>query len=76
MFVVKTDTTINNTGEDITGETDANTVPLSNKNKRSMSPVDTEDNSAYEDCLPPLKRFQTCSSQSQYVFRGICFRIF
>ena len=48
------------------GETSENTVPLSNSNKRSMTIVDTEDNSAGEDYFPPLKRFQTCSSQSQY----------
>ena len=76
MFVVETGTTVSNTGEDIVGETGENTIPLSNNNKRSMTPVDTEDNSADEDFLPPLKRFQTCNSQSQYVFRGICFRIF
>ena len=45
-FVVETDTTVNNTGEDIMGETGENTVPLSNSNKRSMTFVDTEDNSA------------------------------
>ena len=28
--------------------------------------VNTEDNSAGNDYFPPLKRFQTCSSQSQY----------
>ena len=59
-FVVETDTTVNNTGEDIMGETGENTVPLSNNNK-SMTLVDTEDNSAGEDYFPPLKRFQTCS---------------
>ena len=31
-----------------------------------MTIVDTEDNSAGEDYFPPLKRFQACSSQSQY----------
>ena len=65
-FVVATGTTVNNTGEDIMGKTGENTVPLSNSNKRSMTLVDTEDNSAGEDYFPPLKRFQTCSSQSQY----------
>ena len=39
---VETDTTVNNTGEDIMGETGENTVPLSNSNKRSMTLVDTE----------------------------------
>ena len=63
-FVV--DTTVNNTGEDIMGETGENTVPLSNNNKRSMTLVDTENNSPGENYFPPLKRFQTCSSQSQY----------
>ena len=76
-FMVETDTTVNNTGEDIMGETSKNTVPLSNKNKRSMTLLDTEDNSASEDYFPPLKRFQTCSLQSQYgVFQRICFHIF
>ena len=64
--VVETDTTVNNTGEDIMGETGENTAPLSNSNKRSMTLVDTEDNSAGEDYFPPLKRIQTCSSHSQY----------
>ena len=63
-FVV--DTTVSNTGEDIMRKTGENTVPLSNSNKRSMTLVDTEDDSAGEDYFPPLKRFQTCSSQSQY----------
>ena len=31
-----------------------------------MALVDTEDKSAGNDYFPPLKRFQTCSSQSQY----------
>ena len=31
-FVVETDTTVNNTGEDIIGGTGENTVPLSNYN--------------------------------------------
>ena len=65
-FVVETDTTVNNTGEDIMRETVENTVPLSNSNKRSTTLVDTKDNSAGEDTyFPPLKRFHTCSSQSQ-----------
>ena len=45
-FVVETDTTVNNTGEDNRGQTGENTVPLSNSNKRSMTLVDKEDNSA------------------------------
>ena len=65
-FLVETGITVNNTGEGITGETGENTVPLSNNNKRSMTLGDTEDNSAGEDYFPPPKRFQTCSSQSQY----------
>ena len=48
------------------GETGENTVPLPNSNKRSMTLVDTEDNSAAEGYFQPLNRFQTCSSQSQY----------
>ena len=65
--MVETYTTVNNTGKDIMGETGENTVTLLNSNKRSMTLVDTEgDNSAGEDYLPPLKRFQTCSAQSQY----------
>ena len=31
-----------------------------------MTLVDKEDNSAGEDYFPTLKRFQNCSSQSQY----------
>ena len=65
-FVVETDTTVSNTGEDIMRETGGNTVPLSNSNKRSMTLVDTKDDSAGEDYFSPQKRFQTCSSQSQY----------
>ena len=65
-FVIETDTTVNHTGEDIMGETGKNTVPLSNNNKRSMTFVDKENNSVGEDYFPPLKRFQTCSWQSQY----------
>ena len=64
--MVENNTKVNNTGEDIMGETGKNTVPLSNNNKRSMTLLDTEDNSAGEDYFPPLKRFQTCSQQSQY----------
>ena len=65
-FVVETDTTASNTGEDIMREIGENTVPLSSRNKRSITLVDTEDDSAGEDYFPPLKRFQTCSTQSQY----------
>ena len=65
-FVVETDTTVNNTGENIMGETGENIVPLSNSNKTSMTLVDTEDNCAGEDYFPPLKRFRSCSLQSQY----------
>ena len=65
-FDVETNTTVNNTGKDVMGETSENTVPISNNNKRSMTLVDKENKSAAEDYFPPLKRFQTCSSQSQY----------
>ena len=65
-FMVETDTTLNNTGEDFMGETDEKTVPFSNNSKRSMTLVDTEDISAGEDYFSPLKRLQTCYSQSQY----------
>ena len=41
-FVVETDTTVSNTGEDIMRETGENTVPLSNSNKRSMTLFDTK----------------------------------
>ena len=41
-FVVQTDTTVSNIGEDVMRETGENTVPLSNSNKRSMTLVDTE----------------------------------
>ena len=64
-FVAETDATVNNTGEDIMGKTSENTVPLLKNNKRSRTLVDTEDESAGENYFPPLKRFQTCSSQSQ-----------
>ena len=65
-FVYETDTTVNNTGKDIMGETNENTIPLSNENKRSVTLADMENNSSGEHYYPPLKRFQTCSSQSQY----------
>ena len=64
--MVETNTTVNNTGQDIMGETGKNTDPVSKNNKRSMTLVDTESNSAGEDYFPTLKRFQTCSSQSQH----------
>ena len=64
-FVVETDTTPNNTDEDIMGEAGENTVPLSNSNKKSMTLFDTEDYSAGEDYFLHQKRFQTCSSKSQ-----------
>ena len=77
-IVVKTDTTVKNTGEDIMRETGENTIPLSNSSKRSMTLVDTEDNSTSEDCFPPLKRFQTSSRSHNMngVFRRIFFLIF
>ena len=65
-FTVETDTKVNKSDEDIMRETDENTVSLSNNNKRSMTLIDTKDNSAGEDYFPPLKRFQTCRSQSQH----------
>ena len=49
-FVVETDTTVNNTGKDIMGETKENTAPLSNNNKRSITLVDIEKNRA--GCTP------------------------
>ena len=75
-FVVETDSSINNTGADIMGETGENTVPLPKSSKRSMTLVDTENNSAGEDYFPPLKRFQTCSRNMNGVSRWICFLIF
>ena len=42
-FVVETDTTVNNTGEDIMVETGEDTVSVSNSNKTSVTLVDTED---------------------------------
>ena len=55
------------------GGTGEHTVPLSN-NKKSMTLVNTENNSAVEDYFPPLKRFQTCSSQciTNGISRRIC----
>ena len=38
--MVETDTTVNNTGENIMGETGENIVPLSNSNKASMTLVE------------------------------------
>ena len=80
-FVVETDTTVNNTGEDIMGETGENTVPLSNSNKRSMTFVDTEDNSAGDwvsIISHPWKDFRLTahSHNMNGVFWGICFLIF
>ena len=65
-FVDETDAAVNNTGDDIMGKTSENTVPLLKSNRRSRTLVDTEDKSAGEDYFPHVKRFQTCSSQSQY----------
>ena len=65
-FTVETNTKVNKSDEDIMRETGENTVSLSNNNKRSMTLVDTKDNSAGEDYFPPLKRFQICRSQSQH----------
>ena len=65
-FVAEADTTVKNTGEDIMGEAGENTIPLSNNRKSSMTIVDTENNSAGEDYFPTVKRFQSCSSRSQY----------
>ena len=64
-FVVETDTTPNNTDEDIMGEAGENTVPLSNSNEKSMTLFDAEDYSAGEDYFLHRKRFQTCSSKLQ-----------
>ena len=64
--MVETNTKVNKSDEDNMGETGENTVPLSNNNKKSMTLVATKGNSAGEDYFPPLKRFQTCHSQSQY----------
>ena len=47
--VVDTDTTVSNTSKDIMRETREYTVLLSNCNKRSMTFVDTEDDSAGEN---------------------------
>ena len=52
-FLVKTDSTENNTGEDIIGKTGENTVRLTIYNKRFMTPVDTEKNIAGEDFSHP-----------------------
>ena len=63
---VEAATTVNSTDEDLIGKTGENIVSLSNNNKRSMALVDTENNSVGEHYFPPLKRFQICSSRSQY----------
>ena len=49
----ETYTTVNNTGEDIMGETGENTISLWNNNKRSMTLVDTENNSAGDNYSHP-----------------------
>ena len=64
-FLVETDTTPNNTDEDIMRETGENTVPLSNSNKKCITLFHTEGYSAGEDYFPHQKRFQTCSLKSQ-----------
>ena len=56
-FLIETETTVNNTSEDIMGQTGDNTVPLSNNSKRSMTLIDTENNSAGGYYSPLLKRF-------------------
>ena len=61
--MVDSDTT---TGKYIVGGTGKNAVPLSNNNKKSMTFVDTENESADEDYFQPQKRLQTYSSHSQY----------
>ena len=50
-FVVETNTTVSNNGEDIIGETGENSAPLSTTDKRSITLADTENNSAGEDCI-------------------------
>ena len=77
-FVVEADITGNNTGEDIMVETGENIVPLSNSNKRSLTLVDTEDNSAGEDYFSILKNFRPAarSKNMNGVFRRICFLMF
>ena len=67
-FVVETDTTVSNTGEDIMRETGENTVPLSNSNKRSMTLVDTED-----EKVSDLQLAVTIQMES---FRGYAFLCF
>ena len=71
--VVETDTTVSNTGEDIMRETGENAVSLSNSNKRPITLIDTEDDSAGEGYFLPMKRFQTapCSHNINGVFRKI-----
>ena len=61
-FVVEINNTVNNTGEDIMWKKAR--IPF--LSQITMALVDTENNSAGEDYFPPLKTFQTCSSQSQY----------
>ena len=59
-FMVETDitVTVNNTRKDIMGK-QARMLFLSQitNNKKSMTLVDTENNSAGEDYFPPLERF-------------------
>ena len=50
-FVGATDTTVNNTGEDIMGVQAR--IPFLSNNKRSVTLVDTEVNIAGEDYFPP-----------------------
>ena len=56
-FVVEINNTVNNTGEDIMWKKAR--IPF--LSQITMALVDTENNSAGEDYLPPLKTFQTCS---------------
>ena len=61
-FVVEINNTVNNTGENIMWKKAR--IPF--LSQITMALVDTENNSAGEDYFPPLKTFQTCSSQPQY----------
>ena len=77
-FVVETDTIINNTGEDIMGETGENTVPLPNSNKRSMTLVDTEDNCCWGLFSTPeqISDLQLAVAISMESFSGYAFLYF
>ena len=77
-FLVKTDSTENNTGEDIIGKTGENTVRLTIYNKRFMTPVDTEKNIAGEDFSHPWKDFKLAalSRNMNRVSRKICLLLF